>query len=259
MHTHAAALYFSYQNSQQLRLPVPLHPTPPRQRAPAGWACRSLARSASRQAQGQRGQHSAEKGRQHSAAATRLGGKQRSTAPATARQAARPAVLSCPAQPSPRRRWEAVTHAREARHGPRPPPAPHHHLRRRLLTARSWGTAPLIARTVPLRQAREGSAGPESGPVASPSPGAAASSSRSRFPTGEAATSAILRRTGASSAAGPSPPTDTAPKHRQNDYPSPGLQAPPVPIPACTSLGRSSLPPSSPPQCPAPGSPHLRG
>lgn len=66
----------------------------------------------------------------------------------------------------------------------RPPPTPG-------LTARSWGTAPLMALTVPLRQARAGSAGPGSDPAVSPSPGPAASSSKSRFPTGEAAASAI--------------------------------------------------------------------
>lgn len=132
---------------------------------------------------GERSRQSA--GRQHGAAATRPG-------EATPRGPG-PAASPAPQRPAPVR--EAAAHAGgptrgvPARGSPSPqlPPPP----RRQGLTARSWGTAPLMARTVPLRQAREGSAGPGSGPTASPSPGPAASSSRSRFPTGEAAASAI--------------------------------------------------------------------
>lgn len=121
-------------------------------------------------------------------------------------------------------------------------PAPRRRFRRRVLTARSWGTAPLIARTVPLRQAREGSAGPESGPAASPSPGAAASSSRSRFPTGEAATSAIP--------AGQEPPPPPARAHRP-PRPETPTERPPLSGPPSAArpdpgmhLARTAFPPS---------------
>lgn len=85
------------------------------------------------------------------------------------------------------------------------------------LTARSWGTAPLMARTVPARQARVRSAGPGSPPAAAAAaagteaedePAVSANRSSSRLPTGEAAASAIARagRTRAPARRLPPPP-----------------------------------------------------
>lgn len=118
------------------------------------------------------------------------------------------------------------------------------------LTAKSWGTAPLMARTVPARQARVRSAGPGSPPAAAAAAGteaedeAAVSANRSssRLPTGEAAASAIARagQTRAPARRLPPPPPPSSRSARKASL--------------RTTRGRGSPPPNSHHQPPAPRS-----
>lgn len=122
------------------------------------------------------------------------------------------------------------------------------------LTARSWGTAPLMARTVPALQARVRSAGPGSPLTTAAAVGAeaeaeavgSANRSNSRLPTGEAAASAIARagRTRAPARRLPPPSPPSARSTRKASLRTTrGRRSPPPPPTATTNHRRRAAPP----------------
>lgn len=123
------------------------------------------------------------------------------------------------------------------------------------LTAKSWGTAPLMARTVPARQARVRSAGPGSPPAAAAAAAGteaeaeavvSANRSSSRLPTGEAAASAIARagQTLAPARRLPPPSPPSARSARKASLRTTrGRGFPPTPPTATTNHRRRAAPP----------------
>ena len=120
------------------------------------------------------------------------------------------------------------------------------------LTAKSWGTAPLMARTVPARQARVRSAGPGSPPAAAAAgteaedeAAVSANRSSSRLPTGEAAASAIARagQTRAPARRLPPPPPPSSRSARKASLRTTrGRGSPPPPPTATTNHRRRAAP-----------------